>query len=78
MKSVLDLLGSFLYLGYRIVMLPIVSVLYALLGVVLFFNLTNALWKMLPALMQKTITLFQVYKHKIRFIPKWQMGLLHK
>ena len=78
MKSVLELVGFFLFLGYKVVMLPIVSVLGILLGVVIFFNYTNALWKKLPLLMHKTAALLPVYKHKFRFSHKWQIGLLSK
>lgn len=78
MKSILELVGFFLFLGYKVVMLPIVSVLMMLFAVVLFFNYTNVLWKKLPQLLYKTADVLPAFKHKFRFGHKWQMGLLSK
>lgn len=78
MKSVLEFLGFFLYLGYRLVMLPIFSMLYAMLALVVAFNFMHYTVQQVPAFGQKVVAGLQVARFKFRLVPKWQFGVLSK
>ena len=54
MRSVLEFAGFFLFLGYRVVMLPVLSVLYMLLAVVLFYNQCRVAYRQVSLLLVQT------------------------
>lgn len=75
MKSVLDVAGYFLYLGYMVIIMPIVSVLYLLLALVLGCQYLNSLVQQVPKLFGKAAAAAgQVARQ--RWIPskKWHLG----
>ena len=70
MRSVLEFAGFFLFLGYRVVMLPVLSVLYLLLAVVLFYHQSK--------LAVKQATLFLVQSKNVVLTARLVVKLFHK
>lgn len=79
MRSVLDCAGLFLYLGYRVIMLPLLSVLYALLFVFLTLQYVQAIGRQVPLAFAKSKTLVLAGTHVLRQHSKHALSnLLHK
>ena len=75
MKSVLDIAGYFLFLGYRVVMLPIVSMLYFMLALMLGCQLVHALLQqLLKQFGRMAVAVGQLTKPRLQPGKKWQLG----
>jgi hypothetical protein len=79
MRSVLEFAGFFLFLGYRVVMLPVLSVLYALLAVVFFCNYCLAAYKQVALLLVQSKNNLLTARAGLKYFQKWSLSnLWHK
>lgn len=67
MNGVLDFVGFFLFLVYRVVMIPIVTVLYFFLFLSYFFGLTGQMLNYAPRLIKEARLLFHNIKPQLHF-----------
>ena len=73
MRSVLAFLGAYLYVGYRVVELPVLIVLYLLLATVISVKYVNRLKKTFPKKYRRAICSVKecakqlfLYRHKLQ------------
>ena len=79
MRSVLEFAGFFLFLGYRVVMLPVLLVLYTLLASVIFYNHCTALGKQVLLLLVQSKHVLQTARHGLAYFQKRSLSnLWHK
>lgn len=76
MRSVLEFAGFFLFLGYRVVMLPILSVLYALLAAVVFYNQCSVAFRQVPLLLVQFKNTLATARLGARLFHKWSISSL--
>ena len=67
MNGVLDFVGFFLYLAYRIVMIPIVAILYLFLAVASIYGLIGFMMNYAHRLVGDARLLFQFIKQAIQY-----------
>jgi len=70
MNSVLDFAGFFLYVVYRIIMIPISAVLYVFLTLVLIYGQTHQLLNYIPKLVHEVRLQLHSIKQPIHFKKK--------
>lgn len=74
MRSVLDVAGFFLFLVYRVVMLPILSVLYALLAVVVLYHQCQVVYSQASVLLVQTKNNLFTARLGTRVFHKWSLN----
>jgi hypothetical protein len=79
MRSVLEFAGFFLFVGYRVVMLPILSVLYLLLAVVLFYHQSKLAFKQAALFLTQSKNVVMTARMGVKLFHKRALSsLLHK
>jgi hypothetical protein len=68
MRSVLDITGNFLFIGYRIIMLPILVVLYGFFGLLATIRYTQMGLKMVQEIKFKPLQpVYQLFRYRLHF-----------